>query len=157
MLDSNHRAHRLNAPPPPNFKSPTSLPNKNANNRNALTNQLYQMQQRFQDAASNIQEILNARNFKKGAGRWKGSSANAEDDSSDEDSSRPINTTTQIASQLMIWKDDVAELLEMVQQHIVRCQKIEEHETRSHKPKETQLDFRRKRINEFLLFLFLFV
>ena len=151
-----------NAPPPPSFLNfnPTA---PIAASKNKLINDMLQMQARFQFAASNIQPILNTRAVKKTPKSFAdliktgvpSSVAEADADDNDEDDGnskfQPVNTTTQIASQLMIWKDDVTQLLEMVQGHIVRCQKIEDHEVHSHKPKETQLDFRRKRINDFLL------
>ena len=61
-------------------------------------------------------------------------------------------TSDKIASQLSVWKDDVARLTHLVDTHINRCRRLQDHEEHiSHQNKDSPVDIRRKRVNEFVL------
>ena len=63
-------------------------------------------------------------------------------------------TSDKIASQLNVWKDDVSRLMHLLDTHIYRCKRLQDHEVHmSHQSKDSPGDIRRKRINEFVLSL----
>lgn len=106
-------------------------------------NDLKRMQQRFENASVTIESIL--------AKKPQGTAAQEGDENS---SNAAAVTSLKIASQLNIWKDDVARLLLLVDSHIHRCKKLQDHEVHmSHQNKDSPADVRRKRVNEFVLSL----
>ncbi|GMH91714.1 hypothetical protein TL16_g12133 [Triparma laevis f. inornata] len=106
-------------------------------------NDLKRMQQRFENASVTIESIL--------VKKPQGTAAQE----GDEDSNNAAAVTSlKIASHLNIWKDDVARLLLLVDSHINRCKKLQDHEVHmSHQNKDSPADVRRKRVNEFVLSL----
>lgn len=96
--------------------------------------ELRRMQGRFDEAASVIQDVLG--------------------ENIDREAFDVKHRTARIASQLAVWKDDVAHLLETIEGHIVRCKKLENVDIQvSHQSRDAPIDARRKKINEFALSL----
>ncbi|GMH77998.1 hypothetical protein TrST_g10603 [Triparma strigata] len=105
-------------------------------------NDLKRMQHRFENASVAIESILAK---KDGQGEGEGEGRGNDD---------AAVTSLKIASQLNVWKDDVARLLLLVDSHIARCKKLQDHEVHmSHQNKDSPADVRRKRVNEFVLSL----
>eukprot|EP00518_Triparma_eleuthera_P016266 CAMPEP_0197562540 /NCGR_PEP_ID=MMETSP1320-20131121/27106_1 /TAXON_ID=91990 /ORGANISM="Bolidomonas sp., Strain RCC2347" /LENGTH=724 /DNA_ID=CAMNT_0043124283 /DNA_START=182 /DNA_END=2353 /DNA_ORIENTATION=- len=103
--------------------------------------ELMAMQRRFESASDTIQSIL-ARERR--GGKEQGV----------EDGMEATATSDKIASQLSVWKDDVARLTHLVDTHINRCRRLQDHEEHmSHQSKDSPGDIRRKRVNEFVLSL----